>query len=81
MARFTPCQGKSACRDNGEYCLTCNRSSLEIATLREALVRLSDLAVDHDYCNIEDYATYVGNKLTKMIRYRQQQDRSHGQAC
>ncbi len=59
MAHFEPCHGKNACRDNGERCLTCNRSSSEIARLRAAVDELANLAIEHGYANTEEFASYV----------------------
>lgn len=69
-AEFTPCQGKTACRDNGERCLTCNRSMDEIVRLRQLLDGLSTLALDYGYSNVDDYAAYIAKKLPKMINHR-----------
>lgn len=73
MARFQPCQGKDACRDNGERCLTCGRSSSEIARLRAALDELATLAIEHGYENSEEFASYVARKLFKTISHRREQ--------
>jgi hypothetical protein len=73
MARFEPCHGKNACRDDGERCLTCKRSSGEIARLRAALDELATLAIEHGYENTDEFATYVARKLCKTIVYRREQ--------
>lgn len=73
MANFTPCQGKNACRDNGVTCLTCGRKLTEIETLRELMQKLTGLAIDYEYDNVEEYTQYVARKLTKMIEYRRQE--------
>ncbi len=73
MANFTPCQGKNACRDNGVTCLTCGRKLTEIESLRELMQKLSELAIDYDYHNVEEYSQYVARKLVKMIEYRRQE--------
>jgi hypothetical protein len=73
VARFEPCHGKNACRDNGERCLTCNRSSSEIARLRASVDELANLAIEHGYENTEEFATYVARKLFKTIAYRREQ--------
>ena len=41
MAAFRPCQGKSACRDNGVLCLTCGRKLNEVIQLRELMQALT----------------------------------------
>lgn len=67
---FVPCQGKSACRDDGERCLVCGRSLHEVALLRDLIGRLADLAVVHNYANADQYAAYVAAKLEKVIAHR-----------
>jgi predicted Fe-S protein YdhL (DUF1289 family) len=75
MTTFTPCQGKNACRDDGETCLTCGRSLSEIAKLRELMQGLKTLAIDHEYENVNDYADYISRKVAKMIdHHRQEQE-------
>ena len=73
MASFTPCQGKNACRDNGVLCLTCGRKLTEIETLRELLQKLTNLAVDYDYDNVDEYTDYIARKVAKMIEYKRQE--------
>jgi predicted Fe-S protein YdhL (DUF1289 family) len=70
MAVFNPCQGKTACRDDGAQCLTCGRSIEEIAQLRELLRQLAALAVSHDYENVEEYAQYISAKVAKLIDHQ-----------
>ena len=78
MANFTPCQGKNACRDNGVLCLTCGRKLTEIENLRELLQRLTDLAINYDYDNVDDYTAYVARKVAKMIEYKRQESSISG---
>lgn len=73
MKQFTPCQGKTACRDDGTRCLTCGRSLDEISRLREALDQLANLALDYDYANSDEYTAYIARKVEKMIDYRRQE--------
>jgi hypothetical protein len=73
MSQFMPCQGKTACRDDGVRCLTCNRSFDEINRLREALDQLATLALEYDYSNSDEYSAYIARKLDKMIAYRRQE--------
>ena len=73
MIDFRPCQGKTACRDDGQRCLTCGRTLEEIAGLRSALDQLANLAIEHDYRNVEEFAAYIALKLAKTITYRRQQ--------
>jgi hypothetical protein len=67
MAVFKPCQGKTACRDDGIQCLTCGRSLEEIVQLRELMRQLATLAVSHDYENVEEYTQYLSAKVAKLI--------------
>jgi hypothetical protein len=73
MSRFVPCQGKTACRDDGVRCLTCGRTLEEIGRLRDALDGLADLAITYGYENVAEYRAYVAQKLENMIVYRRQQ--------
>jgi hypothetical protein len=73
MTIFRPCQGKTACRDDGSRCLTCGRTLEEIAGLRSALDQLANLAVEYDYRNVDEFAAYVERKLVKTIAYRRQE--------
>jgi predicted Fe-S protein YdhL (DUF1289 family) len=70
MANFTPCQGKNACRDDGVLCLTCGRKLTEITKLRELMNGLTELAIDYDFENVDEYAEYVARKVAKMVEYR-----------
>jgi len=70
MPIFTPCQGKTACRDDGERCITCGRSFAEIEQTRSLIDALADLAVNQGYENIDEFATYVAGKVVKKIKHR-----------
>ncbi|MEJ2608883.1 MAG: hypothetical protein P8179_02085 [Candidatus Thiodiazotropha sp.] len=70
MAKFIPCQGKTACREDKDGCKTCGRTTNEIIRLRELLDQLCTLADEYDYSNIDEYAGYIQRKLEKMISYR-----------
>ena len=70
MSRFTPCQGKNACRDNGEICLTCGRKLTEIEKLRELMKEITTLAVEYEYENVDDFTQYIARKVSKMIDYQ-----------
>ncbi len=69
MAKFTPCQGKTACRDDGVKCLTCGRSLEEIVELRTLMDQLAALAVRYDYENVEEFGAYVARKLVKKVNH------------
>lgn len=72
---FVPCQGKTACRDDGERCLSCGRSLQEIAQLREQLDNLASLAIGYRYENVDEFADYIARKLPKMVAYRLEQEK------
>ena len=77
MNLFTPCQGKHACRDDGDKCLTCGRSLEEIASLRDLLNKLSEIAINYEYQNVEEYSAYLKRKVEKIILHRRQ-EQAHG---
>jgi hypothetical protein len=74
MATFTPCQGKNACRDNGVLCLTCGRKLSEVVKLRDLMSGLTELAIDYDYENVDEYAQYIARKVVKMVEYRRTEE-------
>lgn len=76
MTAFTPCKGKTACRDDGQRCLTCGRGLDEITRLRDLIDGLAELAIQQDYDNVEEYAAYVAEKVGKKVRYLRQQSGS-----
>lgn len=71
MSKFKPCQGKTACRDNGTHCLTCGRDIQEIERLRQLIDQLASLALDYEYENLHEYSSYVVKKVQKTVAYRQ----------
>ena len=72
MKTFKPCQGKTVCRDDGRQCLTCGRTFPEIEQTRALLNALADLALAHDYGNVEEFAAYIARKLEKKVRQRRE---------
>ncbi len=74
MANFTPCQGKSACRDDGVLCLTCGRKLSEVQRLRDLMQELTALAIDYDYDNVDDFGQYIARKVAKMVDYARQKE-------
>ncbi|MBU0690149.1 MAG: hypothetical protein KJ850_04260 [Gammaproteobacteria bacterium] len=71
MSVFTPCKGKTACRDDGERCITCDRSFAEIEQTRALIAALADFAQSQSYDNVEAFAAYVADKTVKKIKHRQ----------
>jgi len=67
---FNPCKGKTACRDDGEKCLTCGRSLAEIEQTRILIDALAEFALTQGYDNVNQFAAYVADKLEKKVRYR-----------
>lgn len=72
MKTFTPCQGKTACRDDGVTCLTCQRSLTEIEATRQLIDALAELALRHDYENVDEFAAYVARKVGKKVQHRRE---------
>jgi hypothetical protein len=72
MSRFTPCQGKTACRDDGARCLTCDRDFAEIERTRALIDALAEFAMQQDYENVEEFAAHVADKLAKKVRHRRE---------
>lgn len=72
MKSFKPCQGKTACRDDGQQCLTCGRTFPEIEQTRVLLDALADLAIRYDYANLDEFAAYIARKLEKKVRHRRE---------
>jgi hypothetical protein len=70
MTMFKPCQGKTACRDDGERCLTCGRGFAEIEQTRGLIDALAELAVNQGYDNIDEFAAYVAGKVVKKVKHR-----------
>lgn len=70
MSQFKPCLGKTACRDDGTRCLTCGRTLEEIMRLRALIEQLTELAIDYDYENVDEFSSYIAHKLNKSIPYR-----------
>jgi hypothetical protein len=76
VAQFIPCQGKTACRDDGVRCLTCGRSLEEVVWLRDLIGQLAELAVEYEYDNVEQYIDYIVRKVEKMIESQRQEQQS-----
>jgi hypothetical protein len=67
---FSPCRGKTACRDDGARCLTCGRDFAEIQATRALIEALADFALRQGYADIEAFAAYVAAKAVKKVRRR-----------
>jgi len=72
MKAFTPCQGKTACRDDGQQCVTCGRGFPEIEQTRVLVDALAELAMTFDYGNVDEFAAYIAKKLEKKVRHRRE---------
>ena len=73
MSTFNPCKGKTACRDDGEKCLTCGRSLGEIEQTRILIDALAELALVQGYDNVNQFVVYVADKLEKKILHRREE--------
>jgi hypothetical protein len=72
MRPFTPCKGKTACRDDGEQCLVCGRRFEEITQTRQLIDALADLACAQGYDNVDEFAAYIARKVEKKVRHRRE---------
>jgi len=72
MSIFTPCKGKTACRDDGEKCLTCGRSFGEIEQTRNMIDALAEFAIAQGYDNVGEFAAYVADKVEKKVKHRRE---------
>jgi hypothetical protein len=72
LSGFSPCKGKTACRDDGSECLTCGRSFTEIEQTRRLIDALAEFACAQGYNNIGEFASYVADILEKKARYRRE---------
>jgi predicted Fe-S protein YdhL (DUF1289 family) len=72
MRQFSPCKGKTACRDDGKTCLACGRSLQEIVDTRRLIDALAELAITHEYENIGEFSAYVADKVAKKVRHRRE---------
>ena len=70
---FSPCRGKTGCRETADGCTTCGRSRQEIDRLRELMGQLADFAVSCEYRNLDAFARYVASRISKMVEHRQAQ--------
>ncbi|HEY0722165.1 MAG TPA: hypothetical protein VGE50_13030 [Gammaproteobacteria bacterium] len=70
MARFTPCFGRTVCRDDGVRCLACNRSLAEIARTGEVVEAVTRLLEELNYENPEQFLAYLSAKVTKKLKAR-----------
>jgi len=70
VSRFNLCKGKTACRDDGTRCHTCERSFAEIEQTRALIDALAEFAMQQGYDNVEEFATHVAEKLVKKVRHR-----------
>ncbi len=72
MNRFTPCKGKTTCRDDGSRCLTCNRGFGEIEQTRAMIDALAEFVCAQGYDNVGEFAAYVADKLEKKVSHRRE---------
>lgn len=69
MSTFNPCKGKTACRDDGEKCLTCGRGFAEIEQTRKLIDALAEFVCAQGYDNVGEFAAYVAGKVEKKVGY------------
>ena len=74
MSTFNPCKGKTACRDDGEKCLTCGRSFAEIEQTRNLIDALAEFVCAQGYDNVNEFTAYVADKVEKKVRHRRDEN-------
>ena len=72
MSTFTPCKGKTTCRDDGEKCLTCGRNFAEIEQTRQLIDALAEFVCAQGYENVDEFAAYVASKVEKKVSHRRE---------
>ncbi|MBI5918554.1 MAG: hypothetical protein HY849_04180 [Nitrosomonadales bacterium] len=76
MNAFIPCKGKTACRDDGERCLTCGRSFAEIEQTRKMIDALAEFVLAQGYDNVGEFTVYMADKVVKKVKHRRETGRS-----
>lgn len=69
---FKPCISRTACTEDGTHCRSCGRSHSEIAKTREVVNQLTELLLEVDYENPNDFFDYLNKKVAKKIKHSQQ---------
>lgn len=70
MTRFTPCVGRTACRDDGVRCLACHRSLSEIAKTRDVVETVTAFLDEMNYENPQQFFDYLSSKVMKKLKAR-----------
>ena len=72
MAKFKPCISRLACTEGGTHCKSCGRPIDHVNRTRQAINDLTQLVIDADYVNIEEFLDYVKSKAKKKIVSRRE---------
>jgi hypothetical protein len=72
VSSFSPCKGKTTCRDDGKQCLTCGRSFAEIEQTRKLIDALAEFACAQGYQNVGEFTAYVADKVEKKVKHRRE---------
>jgi len=70
MHHFTPCLGRTACREDEVQCLTCKRSLQEIADTRAVVESVTTFLQQMNYDNPEQFLDYLVSKVGKKLKAR-----------
>lgn len=70
MAIFKPCISRLACTEVGTHCKSCGRPIEYVNRTRQLINELTQLALDADYANTDDFLNYVHSKTRKKINSR-----------
>jgi hypothetical protein len=68
--QFSPCRGKDYCTEGGTKCEGCGRTHEEIAATRTLIGSIADYAIEMGYENHSEFASFIGEKAAKVVKYR-----------
>ena len=67
--QFSPCRGKDNCTEGGTHCDGCGRPHEEIASTRALIASVADYALKMGYENFSEFASFIGDKAAKKVRF------------
>lgn len=70
MPHFTPCIGRTACREDEVRCLACGRTLQEIAAARTVTDSVTTFLQQMNYDNPEAFLAYLQSKVLKKLSAR-----------
>lgn len=70
MALFTPCLGRTACREDELRCLACGRTLQEIAATHTLVESVTAFLQQMNYDNPQQFLDYLAGKVQKKLKAR-----------